>query len=195
METRSAASKNNPPKGSKSNTSKSNHSHSKEMTAANRACLDKDLIVPLNTLNLNRSGPRPMVVPLNTLNLNLDGPQGMMQSVFCFTWSDDDLFKDIEKKIMDRLKIEPKARGGTYFRIFTNRDMFNEPILWYGMPFPESHVIVRSQEDVVPLFSDDTLDENKTGFVDNAVGIFVQNYNSMWWLWPNKGKIKPPKRR
>lgn len=178
METRSATSKDNPPTGTKSTTCNGNHHHSKKMTAAKRTSLDKVLIVPLNTLNLNRGGP-----------------QGMMQTVIYITWSDGDLFKDIEKEIMDRLEIEPQARGGIYLRIFTNKEMFDKIIGWYSMPFPSRHVVVHSHEDVRPLFSDDTLDENKTGFVDNAVGIFVQNINSMWWLWPNKGKIKPPKRR
>ena len=136
-----------------------------------------------------------MHLPLYSLNFDRDGSQGMMQSFFYFTWSDDDLFKYIENQIMDRLMIEPQERGRVYFRIFTNKEMFHKVIGWYSMPFPSRHVVVHSHEDVRPLFSDDTLDENKTGFVDNAVGIFVQNINSMWWLWPNKGKIKPPKRR
>ncbi|KAK3804977.1 MAG: hypothetical protein JOS17DRAFT_769057, partial [Linnemannia elongata] len=206
METKSATSESNPPTGTKSTASNSNHPHSEKLTAAKRASFDEflpfedvddfdeDLIMPLDALNLNQSRPQLMVVPLNTLNLKPDHPPGIMQSVLYFRWSDGDLFKGIEKQIMDHLEIDPQERERTYFRIFTDKKLFNEIIRWYGMPYPSKHVIVHSQKDIRPLFSDDTLDENKTGFVREAVGIFVQNRRSMWWLWPNKGKIKPPKR-
>jgi hypothetical protein len=187
METKSAASKNNPPTGSKSTPPKSN-------PPLESLSYEVAMMMIYEEREPNPPGFHDIFVPVNRI-FDEPGARGMFTGIKQITWSDGDLFKDIEKKLMDQLMIEPQARERTYFRIFTNKELFDEPIGWYAMPFPESHVIVHSQEDVDPLFSDDTLDENKTGFVDNAVGIFVQNINSMWWLWPNKGKIRPPPKR
>jgi hypothetical protein len=186
MENKSDGSKNNPSTGTKPTTSKSNHSHGKITTA--RTNLDKDLIEPLATLTLKRRGSQELDVPLNTLNLIPGYPKGIMQSNFYCTWSHGDSFKDIEEKIMNHVMIhDPKARKQTYLRIFTNKKMFDDPLRWYAIPFPSYHVVVHSHKEF-----HNPLDENKTGFVDGAVGIFVQNKRSMPWLGSNKGKIKSP---
>jgi hypothetical protein len=186
METKSAASKNNPPTRSKSTPPKSN--------PPLESLSDDIAVMMIGEREPSLPGVHEISVPVNRI-FDEPGARGMFTGIKHITWSDGDLFKDIEKKLMIQLKIEPQARERTYFRIFTNKAFFDEPMGWYAMRFPESHVIVHGQKDIDPLFSDDTLDENKTGFVDNAVGIFVQNINSMWWLWPNKGKIRPPPKR
>lgn len=120
----------------------------------------------------------------------LDG-LGLIVGNKWITWSDGDLFEGIKEKLMNDLRIEKQNRGRTYFRIFTNKKLFDNPSDWYIIMFPEEHVVVHSKGDIRPLFGDGTPDENKTGFVDDdAVGIFVETTYPKGW-----GKIKPPPKR
>lgn len=194
MESMSAASEKNPPLESMSAASEDKTpTESKSATSKSDTTLES-LSSEFETMMREESEPKVPEFHQIIIRVNHITPNGMYGGYKRITWSDGDLFKDIEQKIMDGNHIQPQARETTYFRIFTNAEFFNKPATWHNKHFPIGHIIVHGPHEFESLFKPGTLDENKTGFVPNAAGIFIQDKEAMWWLRKVKGKIRPPRR-